>query len=171
LTEARWTSRPRNTLFGNGASYSAHRRRRWPFTKRYQIHLAFTGFYVPRRPVQEWLKKRRNPGDDLVQRSRHQQEGASRFRRVAGLPESPIRDGEASSQLQASPLGFRAKSSQLRLRLHWHGEDDGHKVDEVPVAGRRCPGGTMPLEYRAGLVRDMGRQAGRPGIHVALHRA
>jgi hypothetical protein len=71
------------------------------------------------------------------------------------LPESPIRDGEASGQLQATPLGFRAKSGQLRLGLLWCGEDDGDKVDEVPVAVRRRPGGTMPLEYRAGLVRDV----------------
>jgi hypothetical protein len=57
------------------------------------------------------------------------------LRRVAGLPESPVRDGEASRQLQATPLGFRAKSGQLRIGLHRCGEDDGHEVDEIPVAG------------------------------------
>jgi hypothetical protein len=52
-------------------------------------------------------------------------------------------------------LGFRAKSGQLRIGLHRCGEDDGHEVDEVPAAERRRPGGAMPLEYRAGVVRDM----------------
>jgi hypothetical protein len=79
-----------------------------------------------------------------------------------------VRDGEASRQLQAAPLGFGAKSGQMRLGLHWRGEDDSHEVDEVPVAGRRCPGGTMPLEYRAGFIRDViGKRIGP--VSMLLH--
>ena len=63
-----------------------------------------------RRPVQEWIEKWRDRGNGLVQRSRHCQERASCFDRVARLPESPVRDGEASRQLQATPLGFAALS-------------------------------------------------------------
>ncbi len=107
------------------------------------------------RSGQERIEEWRDRGNGLVQRSRHRQEGASCFGRVAGLPESPVRDGEASRQLHAASLGFGAKSDQLRLGLHWRGEDDSHEVDEVLVARRRRPSGTMPLKYRAGLVRDV----------------
>jgi hypothetical protein len=65
-------------------------------------------------------------------------------------------------------LGFRAKSGQLRCDLYWRGEDDGHEVDEVLVAGRRCPGGTMPFEYRTGLVRDVIGKRVSP-VSVLLH--
>ena len=49
------------------------------------------------------------------------------------------------SRVPGSP-SERATARQL------FSKDDGHEVDEVPVAGRHCPGGTMPFEYRAGLV-------------------
>ena len=108
-----------------------------------------------RRPVQERVEKRHDRCKGLVQRPRHWQEGASCFGRVSGFPQSLVRDGKASRQLHATPLGFRAKSGQLWLGLHGRGKDNSHKVDKVSVAGRRSPGGAMPLEYRSDLIRDV----------------
>ena len=48
-----------------------------------------------------------------------QPEGASCFGCVAALPKWLGRDGEAARQLQAPPLGFGAKSDQMRLGFHW----------------------------------------------------
>src|SRR6266699_7007174 len=105
--------------------------------------------------VQEWVEERSDRSKGGVQRLRHWQEGAFCLGRVARLPEPSVRDCEAFGQPQAAPPRLGSEGRNLWPSVHRRGEDDGHEVDEVLVAGRRRFGGPVPFEYGADLVRHV----------------
>lgn len=87
--------------------------------------------------------------------SARRQEGPQRLRGVAGLPQPSVGHGESSRQPYASTVRLRGQRLQLRVSRHGRTPDDGHKVDQIPVPGRRPLVDAVALKGRYDLVGDV----------------